>query len=333
MRTDRIAILGVALGLTFAAPVAGQSLRELASTCAAQTEDVFLCAPTATSVLAFGEALSRVQTRGTHLPGSSSTLGRRFGTTPRVALSGGMAFTRARTAYTGSVDGTVPSNLVSFDATLAVGLTEGFSPQPTIGGVLAVDLLARVGTTRVYDDVSEGSPTYWGYGLRLGLLRESFTLPGVTLSAMRVHSAGSDRVLWAFGNERGGARTGGSTRIDDVVTTSLRAVAGKEFLSLGLSAGVGWDRTEVDGDFRVTSTLPTAGPIAVEDLSHDRLTLFGGVSRTFLIATISLEGGWSEGLDLPDTLDFAGDVSDFDLDEWDPTGGSFWVSFGTRITF
>src|SRR5690606_37409342 len=100
-----------------------------------------------------GTGLAAAQ--GNPVPGSSSTLGRRLGTSPRIALSLRAGITRA--SLPDARSGDVPADDRSFgiptlEGGVAVGVVEGFSPLPTVGGILSVDLLASAGTAGLDDD-------------------------------------------------------------------------------------------------------------------------------------------------------------------------------------
>lgn len=225
------------------------------------------------------------------LVGSASTLGRRFGRTPRVALSIRGGATRfpwpdlaaapvaSRTATVGSLHGSV-----------VVGLFDGFSPQPTVGGVLGLDLLATGDWVFLPDgDGFEGSGAAWGYGVRLGVIRESFSLPGITLSATRRH--GGDIEVSPLSIDSG-------VELRGPVTTSLRGEIGKEFWGVGFLVGAGWDRYEADA----AVAFPTSpGSLTVDrpiwnDFDAERALFFGGLSRTFVVWQLSAEFGWAEGV-------------------------------------
>src|SRR5690606_2935207 len=68
----------------------------------------------------------------------------------------------------------------------AAGVFRGFSPLPTVGGVGSLDVLAGIGL--VFPPTGAGfrggSKGTWALGARLGILRESFTFPGVSVTGM-----------------------------------------------------------------------------------------------------------------------------------------------------
>ncbi|HKK93900.1 MAG TPA: hypothetical protein VJ925_10725, partial [Longimicrobiales bacterium] len=152
-------------------------------------------------------------------------------------------------------------------------------------GVLGLDVLADVSTVRLpSDDGFTGASVAWGYGVRLGILRESFTLPGAYVSVMRRSGASVSLV-------------GDEGSLDaDISTTSVRGVVGKELLGFGLHGGAGWDRTSADGVF---GAAPGGAPAAVtefDDESATRFVVFGGLTRTFLVTSLGLDVGRADGV-------------------------------------
>ncbi|MDT8340421.1 MAG: hypothetical protein RQ751_02825 [Longimicrobiales bacterium] len=251
--------------------------------------------------------------------GAASTLGRRFGRTPRLALSGKIGVVRfplpdVRGPTVGDQRVTSPT----LHATATLGLLNGFSPLPTVGGVFSLDLLASLDAAFLSDSRGfPGTVGSFGYGARLGLLRESFTLPGVTVSVMRRHS-GTVEFLpqGAEGTPRAAV---------DVTTTSVRGVVGKELIGAGFLVGVGWDRYDSDGTAtpRATALDPFPTSLPVDGFDSDRVLLFGGVSRTFLVLQIAGEAGWAEGFGDRDPA----------LPGFDPGAGSLFAALSLRVTF
>lgn len=169
---------------------------------------------------------------------------------------------------------TKPIGFVTAD--VALGLYKGFTP----GGLGALDLLVSASYIPEYSngsiDVSLPSGSLkFGFGAKVGVIRETATAPGVSVSFLRrelprvdiTGSSGDDRLL-----------------LEDVRvrSKSWRAVAGKSLLFFGLGAGYG--RDTYDSNARITVTVApraatqggTGGPIALgQKLS--RSNLFGTV--------------------------------------------------------
>jgi hypothetical protein len=209
--------------------------------------------------------------------------------------------------------------LTSFRADVAVGLLDGFSIAPTVGGVLSLDLLASAGLVSTAEDAGfagGGTLGNFGIGIRVGVFRESFSLPGVTLSATR---------RWVDGTSIGGfGDPGGQGAEFDHEVTSLRAVVGKELYALGLLAGVGWERHGGDAKIQASSAASPDRIIPADDVETERVLFFGGASYNFLVFQIAAEGGWARGLDaVPGRLEGG----------FDPEEGSLFGSLSLRLVF
>jgi hypothetical protein len=250
----------------------------------------------------------------------------------------------------------IPAPALSGD--VSIGLFSGLSIAPTIGGIGSVALLGSATWLpfSAFDVEGFGEDSQdlaYGVGARIGLLNESFTVPGVSLSIMYRNL---DEV--AFGNvcEAGIApvlftdpRTGQDREIQvcpgggdagefsfDLTDWSGRLAVSKRFLGLGATAGVGYDQfeSEIGFGFRSPESVrladnTTVTPVfRVEDLSleSDRWSVFGDLSYTFLLATVALEGGWMQGGEaLPDFENLES--------EFDPGEGTFFGSLGIRLGF
>jgi len=309
------------MAVTLALPPAldGQ-VREVADRCVSQgtAPTRALCEQFATAALLAQGGTGLAQAGGNAFTGAASTVGRRFGATPRVALSvrGGLTRFPVLSSDGGTTADERRAVAPSLHGQVTVGVFDGFSPAPTVGGLLSVDLLLTGGIVFLPGGKGfDGSVSSWGYGARLGILRESFTLPGVTFSVAQHRGGGS-------------AYTGGwvTAALDGTTTTSLRLTVGKELMIGGLLAGAGWDRYVSDGELR--SNAPFMGPLPIPPTELDgfessRLLFYGGWSRTFLVAQVAVEGGWARG--------FARDTDAFT--SFDPGTGSLFGTVSFRVTF
>jgi hypothetical protein len=197
-------------------------------------------------------------------------------------------------------------------AGIAVGLFDGFFVLPTVGGVLSLDALANTSVLFLPTaDGFDGRASGWSVGARLGLIRESFTLPGVAVSLTR-----RDLSSIRFGDPLG---TGGGGVETDATVTSVRATVGKDLLSVGLLAGMGWDR--YGGS--VTLRPLGLGEVREGSFKHTRKLVFGGASLNFLVLQLSAEGGWAQG---------AGAVNGYRGAPFDPARGSAYGSVAFRLT-
>lgn len=223
---------------------------------------------------------------GSPVPATASTLGLRMPGRPRLA------FAARRTR--GSADLPVlagagsSTSVTAWTGAVAAGLSDGFSPWPTVGGLLSVDLLATASLLQLpsADGFRTRSPASWAVGARVGILRESFTLPGVSVSAMYRRTGRT-----TFG-DIGLETRAFHVRIDRVDTWSARLTAGKRVGPVGLTGGAGWDHHASRGRFRVPSADGTPVEFRFRDHEAGRRSFFVGASWTRLVFNFSGELGW-----------------------------------------
>ncbi|NJD17811.1 MAG: hypothetical protein FIA95_00785 [Gemmatimonadetes bacterium] len=319
MRSARLPPLLAALALAHAALAGGaraQATEALGARCAAEGGPVLRCTELAVTARALQGSAGMLAGLGSEVSGSAGTLGRRLGATPRISVGARAAF-----AHLGLPDladpGSEPSREATFlvpaiHAGIAAGVFDGFFVLPTVGGVLSLDLLASTSVLFLPTaDGFDGKASAWSVGARLGILRESFTLPGVAVSVSR-----RDRGPIRFGDPMGAG--GGAVEADPTVT-SVRATVGKDLLSVGLLAGVGWDR--YGGSLTL---LPTGvDPVSEGSFEHSRTLYFGGAALNFLILQLSAEAGWVRG---------PGAVTGYRGAPHDPSKGSAYGSLAFRLT-
>lgn len=329
---DRARAAAVALaallggGLWTPAPAPAQAWEGLADDCVASGGGAAAdaCVDGALALQATRSGIGLAAAGGSGLPGTASTVGRRLGATPRLSVAFRASGTRHRrprifddASSTGDEGVLVPAAHLR----AALGITDGLSPAPTVGGLLSVDLLASLDYLALPrgDGFDEGV-TAWGLGVRLGIVRESFTLPGFSLSA--VHRRFGEVRL-----SRADAPVGGVRELDfDLSQTSLRATVSKDFLPVGLLAGAGWDRYTGEAGVRVAMGGGGGGGAGgrSDDVADDRFLVYGGASLTFLVVQLSAEGGWAAGHDaFPESR----------RPGFDPGGGSPFGALAVRITF
>ncbi|HEX9105746.1 MAG TPA: hypothetical protein VF832_00925 [Longimicrobiales bacterium] len=227
---------------------------------------------------------------GAPLLGNASTLGMRLGSTPRVALQLRGSGVGVTLPAVGAGNGHT-SLATSLAADGAAALYSGMSPAPTVGGVGALDLLASLGVVHGGSGFS-GTPATFGIGARVGVLRESFTAPGITLSAMLRRTGGTTYTAVTD------SASGSFNHISDV---ALRATVGKRFLALNTLIGAGLDRTS--GEVSIlpppcppgaicAAVLPTP---TVAPLTQTRTVFFGDLTWTSLVFNAVAELGWQRG--------------------------------------
>ena len=300
---------------------AGQDLGPFITQCASggSAELLTSCQSAVLAARAIRGGIAIADRMGASLSGSSSTIGTRLGRAPRVSVDIRLRISRfAMPDLLGGGTGAGGENVVNaygMKGSVAVGVLDGFSLMPTVGGLLSLDLLAS--GSLIFPGESDGflgNEGIFSVGGRLGIFRESFSLPGVTVSLMQ--SLGQ-RVDWT-------ATVNGSQIDADISTTSVRATVGKNFFTLAVSGGVGWNWDR--GDMRVQVPDPTipGGQRTglVDDLTTRRSVIFVGASLTRLVFQLSVEGGWVGGHD-PLTGYFG---------EYDPGGVTPFVSVAGRLT-
>jgi hypothetical protein len=142
--------------------------------------------------------------------------------------------------------------LSSASMDLGIGLWRGYSLGDThLGGVDAIAIMtymtgirsptsnySGLNNANVNDITVHGGDARFGYGFRVGLLQESATIPGVSISWVK-----RDVPTVSFGGVVGGFAGGGIIELDDfsVKTASWRATAAKSLGDFGFSIGLGQD--------------------------------------------------------------------------------------------
>jgi hypothetical protein len=279
------------------------------------------------------EAIQIVQPRvgialsgGNPVIGTASTLGMRLGAMPRISIG---LRASAAAVEVGGIESLSDEEKMTFpvpavNADVAVGLFSGFGLGPTVGGLGSIDLLGSVGTIPLPSGEGfDGSPFSWAAGARLGILRESFTAPGISVS-------GTYRKVGEI--EYGDPELVSEDAyflMDDLSAWSLRGTISKRLLALGLTAGAGYDRYNsavqlivddpsdvIDGQFELST----------DELESSRTTFFGNVSLTMMILHLAGEFGWQSGGD-PDFDDQPQAQTEY-LDK-----GGIYGSLALRLTF
>lgn len=298
--------------------------------------------------------------------GTASVGGIRLGILPRVSITGAANVVVGqvpdlREVRTGPGDGIEYGEVTfatpSLSGTATVGLFRGVDLAPTVGGFGAVDLLGTAAWLPLRlvgsDQVRSGSADVaWGGGVRVGLVRESFTMPGASVSLI-YHRLGTVQYGQVCPDREPGQRTTGNgyemesgacvgpgaaagERGDlgelqfDLSNWSTRAVVSKHLMGVGLAAGIGYDR--LSSDLAVAIRSPVGEVVSGNEyarisdvrLSQGRWSAFLDGSFSILLATIAAEVGWMQGGDA--VAGYPRDLSDFD-----PGDGVFFGSLGLRV--
>lgn len=192
----------------------------------------------------------------------------------------------------------IPSG--SLDA--GIGLWRGLSLGIThVGGIDAIVTMTYLpsiksnGTGTTGNFTVDGSNEKFGYGLRVGLLEESITTPGVSFTW-----AERDLPTVSFSGtvDPSGTNPGGTLALNNfaVKTNAWRLTAGKSFLIFGISAGYGQDKynsastivATVNGPFGGTGSVP--GTFAMT-----RSNYFLGASANLFVFKLEAEYGAVSG--------------------------------------
>lgn len=316
------------------------------------------CFAIAQAVEAAQPQLGIVIAGGNPTLGSQATGTVRLGSLPRFNASAKLSAAWFRlpdirqqgTAATERLDAPAPA----LSAAVAVGLLPGYQLTPTLGGLGSVDLLGSAAWLpfRLFDAggfADDAAEFAFGVGARVGLLRESFTAPGVAVSVMYRHlgrirygdvcpggTAGSLLIAGGDGYRLGGAvcPTPGDRGefAFDLSGWSSRATVGKRFGGFGLAAGGAYDRFRSDVAFGLGATpeLPTLGrtPVIIRAsqlrLTSGRWSAFANASRAIRLARLTAEIGWMQG-------GAAIDGFNSPASEFDPGAGTLFGSVGVSL--
>ena len=292
IRVARAAVLLVCAAAIGSGDARAQSLREQCAEAA--TGGVAYCESLVDAAATLPARLAIAAAGGNPVAGTASTLGMRVPGSPRWSIALRTTIARASLPPIGD-GGAVRPTLWSVNADGAVGLFNGFNLAPTIGGFGSLDVLGSIGVLGVPDGdgFERSSPLTWALGARVGILRESFTAPGVSASAMY-------RSLPDI--EFGVPTPGPYFENAGQSVLSLRGTVGKRILGLGLTAGVGYDRTGSDVRVRFDEPgpiFPNPIDVAEQDVTFGRTSFFGNVSYTILILNMAAELGWQESGEAP----------------------------------
>ena len=235
---------------------------------------------------------------GNPVPGASSTLGMRLGAIPRLSIAG--RITGVQLEVPNTLSATSTGELGNFERSLNVdaslGVFSGFSVLPTVGGFGSIDLVASYSSLGLPDQFVPENAESWAVGVRLGILRESFTAPGIAVTGMY-----RDIDDVQLGNTLTSTNGPGTFfRVRDMAMWSARATVGKRILMLGATAGIGWDRFTGSAEAQDGSNFL----VTADDFNNSRTTIFGNLSWTMLILNIVGEVGVQQGG--PDNTTYGG---------------------------
>ncbi|MEA2063930.1 MAG: hypothetical protein U9P14_09555 [Gemmatimonadota bacterium] len=177
-------------------------------------------------------------------------------------------------------------------AVLRAGLTEGMILGPGLHGVGSIDIYLRLGTLRANGRQSADTDI-WGLGTRIGILRNSILTPAVSISAgyTRTGSFGLSEVIH-------GPYPG--PRDADISTLSIRCDVSKNLFFLTPMAGIGFNRTRIEG--AASANVPsgkypyaTYFSLAGYEVTRTDAVYYAGVEWNFFLFRLGLEVGRTGG--------------------------------------
>jgi len=214
-------------------------------------------------------------------------------------------------------------------------LGSAFSIDAAVGGIHGMRVRdTEIGTLDVLGSVTAapnsdrgnlhvgGSPITFGLGVRLGILKETRTLPAVSFAAALRSPRKFSVTAPALATDSGGAvRIGLSS--GEVSTLGLRLATSKRMGRFGITGGIGQDTYYVSTNYTVTGSpeLGDAGDIA--DFNVTRTNAFAGASYAAGRVTFAAEMGRLFGGHVPPMLNAYGSRS--------VTAGRNWLTLGVRI--
>lgn len=352
----------LAAALTFAIALPAQAQNELLRSCAELDVPVsglpttvteqyqFLCGQVFNSLSNLQPSVGIAFAGGNPVLGTATTFGTRFGILPRVSVTARANVALAElpdlfdgysARLTGSqlgAMGTTGIPIGSIQGDVSIGVFNGVSIAPMIGGIGSVDLLGSVAMLPQIEDfgLSEAIMNI-GVGARIGILRQGMLVPGISISGMYRRMGEV-----AFGDLAAGDPGEFSTNLE---TLSLRAVASKGVLMFDLAVGAGYDKYSSDVDLGWILSCETVECVTVNggkvldlpgrlagELSTAAWNVFADVSLNLLILNLVGEIGYQKAIDPIDldALTEAG-LPNQPMTTEELKGGRFFGSIGLRV--
>lgn len=320
-----------------------------------------LCAQAVSAIGDVQPAIGIGFTGGNPVLGTGTTLGTRLGAIPRVSATARVnaAFVKLPDVFAANVghliddpsgaDPAMPAleavgvPVVSIQGDVTLGVLNGFTIAPGIGGLGAVDLLGSVSFLPQIERI--GMPQTiinGGGGARIGLLEQGLVAPGISVSAMyrRMGEVG-------FGAVDSGDPAEFATNLS---TWSLRGIVSKGLLAFDVAAGAGYDRyssdiaaawelvcetTECRSLDENQDPLVLAGDAAGE-LSTAAWNVFANAALDIVVLNLVAEVGYQkpmDGITDQDLEDSELELTQGDLVAGTLSGGNIFGSVGVRVVF
>ena len=320
----------------------------------------FMCGQVVSTLSNVQPSIGIAFSGGAHTLGTYTTIGRRLGFLPRVSVTArfNAAFVDVPDLYgdfapTVTDGGTVASMptaglpISSLQGDVVVGVFNGFSAGPMIGGVGSVDLLGSVSfipAVQQIEDVTglEEDVVNIGIGARIGILQQGLLIPGVSISGM--YRTMGEVTFGDLDNPEPAAFS------SDLSAISLRAGVSKGVAMFDLAAGLGYDIYTSDAQLNwsldydcsaatcgtaQTITLEPQDPVAGE-LQTAAWNVHANVGVSLLLLNIVGEVGYQKATDVVDADALRevnpGIPSDQVFTGEALEGGRFFASLGVRLT-
>lgn len=268
---------------------------------------------------------------GTAITGGNTTLaqggnlGTRFGFVPKFAIgvrvnavlgsvqdgfSPSAGAPTAKALTTKSLPVAMPA--VDVAAGVFKGIPMGLTSVGGVDLIASVAYVPKVTTTEI--NVTPKTSTAVGYGLRVGLLQEGLTVPGVGFSFVQrkmpkttIATSGSSASMAINGL--------------DLKSTAWRLTVSKSLLVLGLAAGVGQDKYSADiTNIQATQASTTITTPALKS-EVTRTNYFVDLSMNLLVLKLVATGGMVSG----------GDIKTFNGFDKPADKSRMYASAGVRI--
>jgi len=218
---------------------------------------------------------------------------------------------------------TTKSAVPMVGADAAIGIFGGLPLALTNVGGLDLLVSAQYVPERTFSNVSLKTPDgslQLGYGARIGLLSESFIVPGVSFSYIK-RDMPKVNVLASRANDSLGVAG------MKLKSSSWRIAASKSLILFNVGAGVGQDKfdSQVDSVTAVTSTtgfVNARGSLGPQVQQLTRTNYFVNASFSLLVAKLTAEVGQSTGGTVTTFNTFSGAQ---------PTGARTYGSLGLRF--
>lgn len=376
----RNALFALALGAVCATPLQGQDGEALLDNCEAITaqqvlvgnlnaigqankDDIvrpvvdevqFLCSTVATTLSNVQPAIGIGFSGANPTLGMGGTLGTRFGLMPRIAVTARV--NAALTELPDVIGGDIPTldnpsdSLTAFETTrmpvgalqadVALGVFNGITLVPMLGGLGSIDLLGSVAFIPVIEDLGlEEAIVSWGAGARVGIMKGGLLAPGISVSGM-YRRMGDVQFGEIEDQDPGEFAT-------NLSTLSLRAAVSKGIAMFDFVVGAGYDKYSSDTDFNFLLEYEcdtaecTAGKenptqpftLSMEDgalggeVETAAWNVFGNVGLSLLLFNLVAEVGYQQATDVLTSEDLDRDITEEEIGD-----GRLFGSLGLRLT-